>query len=36
MYDGTINPTKFLEIYATTILFVGDNEGVMVSYFVYP
>jgi hypothetical protein len=32
-YDGTVNPTKFLQIYSTSILTVGGNEAVMANYF---
>jgi hypothetical protein len=33
MYDGTVNPTEFLQIYSTSILAVGGNEAVMANYF---
>jgi hypothetical protein len=33
MYDGTINLTKFLQIYATSILATGGNEAIMANYF---
>jgi hypothetical protein len=32
-YDGTINPTVFLQIYPTSILAVGGDEAVMANYF---
>jgi hypothetical protein len=32
-YDGTINPTEFLQIYSTFILAAGGNEAVMANYF---
>jgi hypothetical protein len=32
-YDGTVNPTKFLQIYPTSILTVGKDEVVMANYF---
>jgi hypothetical protein len=32
-YDGTVNPTEFLQIYSTSILAAGDNEAVMANYF---
>jgi hypothetical protein len=32
-YDGTVNPTKFLQIYSTSILAAGENEDVMANYF---
>jgi hypothetical protein len=32
-YDGTINPTEFLQIYFTSILAAGRNEVVMANYF---
>jgi hypothetical protein len=32
-YDGTVNPTKFLQIYSTSILTVGGNEAIMANYF---
>jgi hypothetical protein len=32
-YDGSVNPTEFLQIYSTTILAVGGNEAVMTNYF---
>jgi hypothetical protein len=32
-YDGTVNPTEFLQIYSTSILTAGGNEAVMTNYF---
>jgi hypothetical protein len=32
-YDGTVNPTEFLQIYFTSILAAGRNEIVMANYF---
>jgi hypothetical protein len=32
-YDETINSTKFLKIYATSIIATCDNEQVMANYF---
>jgi hypothetical protein len=32
-YDGTVNPTEFLQIYSTSILAAGRNEAVMANYF---
>jgi hypothetical protein len=32
-YDGTVNPTEFLQIYSTSILAAGGNEAVMANYF---
>jgi hypothetical protein len=32
-YDGTSNPSKFLQIYVTAITTVGGNTAVMASYF---
>jgi hypothetical protein len=32
-YDGTVNPTEFLQIYSTSILAAGGNEVVMAKYF---
>jgi hypothetical protein len=32
-YDGTVNPTEFLQIYSTSILAGGGNEAVMANYF---
>jgi hypothetical protein len=32
-YDGTVNPTEFLQIYSTTILTAGGNEAIMANYF---
>jgi hypothetical protein len=32
-YDGSANPTEFLQIYSTSILIVGGNETVMANYF---
>jgi hypothetical protein len=32
-YDGTVNPTEFLQIYSTSILTAGGNEAVMANYF---
>jgi hypothetical protein len=32
-YDGTINSTKFLQIYSISILRVGGDEAIMANYF---
>jgi hypothetical protein len=32
-YDGSVNPTKFLQIYITSILVAGGNEAIMANYF---
>jgi hypothetical protein len=32
-YDGMIKPTKFLQIYYTSILAAGGDEAVMANYF---
>jgi hypothetical protein len=32
-YDGTVNPSEFLQIYSTSILAAGGNEAVMANYF---
>ena len=32
-YDGTTNPSKFLQVYATAIIAAGGNDAVMASYF---
>jgi hypothetical protein len=32
-YDGTVNPTEFLQIYSTSILAIGGNEAIMANYF---
>jgi hypothetical protein len=32
-YDGSVNPTEFLQIYSTPILTVEGNEAVMANYF---
>jgi hypothetical protein len=32
-YDRMINPTKFLQIYSTSILTAGGDEVVMANYF---
>jgi hypothetical protein len=32
-YDGTSNPSEFLQVYVTTITAVGRNTVVMVTYF---
>jgi hypothetical protein len=34
-YDGTINPTKFLQIQSTSTLTAGGDEAVMANYFPY-
>jgi hypothetical protein len=31
--DGTVNPTKFLQIYSISILVVGGDEVIMANYF---
>jgi hypothetical protein len=32
-YDGTSNPSEFLQVYVTTITAAGGNTVVMASYF---
>jgi hypothetical protein len=32
-YDGSVNPTEFLQIYSTSILVAGENEAMMANYF---
>jgi hypothetical protein len=32
-YDGTSNPSEFLQVYITAIMAAGGNEAVMASYF---
>jgi hypothetical protein len=32
-YDGSVNPTEFLQIYTTSILAARGNEAVMANYF---
>ena len=32
-YDGTTNPSEFLQVYVTAITAVGGNDAVMASYF---
>jgi hypothetical protein len=32
-YDGTSNPSEFLQVYITAITAAGSNEAVMASYF---
>jgi hypothetical protein len=32
-YDGSVNPTEFLQICSTSILTAGGNEEVMANYF---
>jgi hypothetical protein len=32
-YDGSVNPTEFLQIYSTSILIAGENEAMMANYF---
>jgi hypothetical protein len=32
-YDGTSNPSEFLQVYVTAITVVGGNSAVMASYF---
>jgi hypothetical protein len=32
-YDGTSNPSEFLQVYVTAIMAVGGNTAVMVTYF---
>jgi hypothetical protein len=32
-YDGTTNPSKFLQVYVTAITAAGGNTAVMASYF---
>jgi hypothetical protein len=32
-YDGSINPTEFLQIYTTSILTTEGNEVIMANYF---
>jgi hypothetical protein len=32
-YDGSVNPTEFLQIYSISILAAGEKEVVMTNYF---
>jgi hypothetical protein len=32
-YDGTVNLTKFIQIYSTSIPVAGENEVIMANYF---
>jgi hypothetical protein len=32
-YDGSTNPSEFLQVYITTIMAAGGNDAVMASYF---
>ena len=32
-YDGTTNPSEFLQVYVTAIKAAGGNDAVMASYF---
>jgi hypothetical protein len=32
-YDGTVNPTEFLQIYSISILTAGGDKAVMANYF---
>jgi hypothetical protein len=32
-YDGTSNPSEFLQVYVTAIMAAGGNTAVMASYF---
>jgi hypothetical protein len=32
-YDGTVNPTTFLQIYSTSILTTGGDKAIMANYF---
>jgi hypothetical protein len=32
-YDGTSNPSEFLQVYVTAITIAGGNTAVMASYF---
>jgi hypothetical protein len=32
-YDGTTNPSEFLQVYVTAITAVGGNTAMMASYF---
>ena len=32
-YDGTTNPSEFLQVYVTAITAAGGNDAVMASYF---
>ena len=32
-YDGTTNPSEFLQVYVTAITATGGNDAVMASYF---
>jgi hypothetical protein len=32
-YDGSSNPSEFLQVYITAIMAAGGNDAVMVSYF---
>jgi hypothetical protein len=35
-YDGTSNPSEFLQVYVTTITAAGGNTAVMATYFMSP
>ena len=35
-YDGTSNPSEFLQVYVTAIIAAGGNDAVMASYFHVP
>jgi hypothetical protein len=32
-YDGSVNPTQFLQIYSISVLTAGGNEAIMANYF---
>lgn len=32
-YNGTSNPSKFLQVYVTAIIAAGGNGAIMASYF---
>ena len=32
-YDGTTNPSEFLQVYVTAITATGGNDAIMASYF---
>jgi hypothetical protein len=35
-YDGTSNPSEFLQVYVTAITAAGGNTAVMATYFISP
>jgi hypothetical protein len=32
-YDGSVNPTEFLQMYSTSILAIGGDEAIMTNHF---